>query len=113
MSAVSRTLGIRRADLVGARSAHCDIQLYLAAGGVPVAPLTLPAGQFVPGVESDCVVVRDYADHRGLPRVLAAAGIASTVSRTTAGGAPVVIMRVTACLLAKLLHPRGLREVAA
>lgn|SRR5699024_1550876 len=113
VSAISRRLGIRRADLGGIRSVRGDIQLYLTSGGVPVAPLTLPADHFAGGLGADCILVRDYGDHRGLARVLEAAGIAQAVSRSRAGGAPVVVMCLAACLLAKLPAARVERKVAA
>lgn len=113
VSAVSRTLGIRRADLAGARSAQGRIRLYLTSGGLPVAPLVLPAEQFISGHADDCIAVRDYGDHRGLHRVLEAAGIAQPVSRDSAGGAPVVIMRVAACLLAKMPTARPQQKASA
>ncbi|MDN5896600.1 MAG: hypothetical protein L0H93_21590 [Nocardioides sp.] len=83
------------------------------AGGLPVAQRTLPTEQFVTGSADDCVAARDYQDHRGLSRTLEAAGIAQTASRTTAGGSAVVIMRVAACLRAKLPAVRSRHTAAA
>lgn len=113
VSAISRRLGIRRADLAGIRSGRGDIQLFLTSGGVPVAPLTLPGDHLADGLGENCILVRDYGDHRGLARVLEAAGIAQTVSRTTAGGTPVVVKRLAACLLAKIPGVRAEQKAAA
>src|SRR5699024_9869904 len=73
----------------------------------------LPAEQFISGLADDCIAVRDYGDHRGLHRVLEAAGIAQPLSRDSAGGAPVVIMRVAACLLAKMPTARPQQKASA
>ncbi|GAA1490944.1 hypothetical protein [Brachybacterium sacelli] len=102
VSAVSRTLGIGRADLAGTRNAQGEIALFLVTGGAPIAPLTIPVRAFGLAMGDDCIAVRDYGEHRGLSRILEAAGIAQMVSHDHAGGTLVAVMCVAGCLLAKI-----------
>lgn len=102
VSAVSRTLGIPRADLAGTRTIHSEVMLYLATGGDLVAALTLPVKPLGLDLEPNQIAVRAYGDHRFLPRTLKASGIAEPVHLLENGGSPVVIMALAPCLLERL-----------